>query len=129
MHLTMLLDMAADGFGDRRVVGTSEAAITAGELRQRARTGARVLRERLPGGPDGGALVYLATNGTAFPVAMFSAAYAGVPLVPLNYRLGAAQLSDLLSRHPKALVIAAPGAHDVVDAAGLPGSARQNGWS
>jgi acyl-CoA synthetase (AMP-forming)/AMP-acid ligase II len=121
MHLTMLLDMAADGFGDRRVVGTTDAAITAEELRQRAWTGARVLDERLPGGPgEGGALIYLATNGTAFPVAMFSAACAGVPLVPLNYRLGAAQLSDLLSRHPKALVIAAPGAHDVVDAAGLP---------
>src|SRR5258708_1144683 len=114
MHLTMLLDMAADGFGDRRVVGASDAAMTAEELRQRAWTGARVLEER-----QATALVYLATNGTAFPVAMFSAAYAGVPLVPLNYRLGGAQLSDLLSRHPKALVIAAPGAHDVVDAAGL----------
>jgi acyl-CoA synthetase (AMP-forming)/AMP-acid ligase II len=115
MHLTMLLDMAADGFGDRRAVGTTDAAITAGELRQRAWTGARVLRER-----EASALIYLTTNGTAFPVAMFSAAYAGVPLVPLNYRLGAAQLSELLSRHPKALVIAAPGAHDLVDAAGLP---------
>ena len=73
-----------------------------------------MLRER-----EASALVYLATNGTAFPVAMFAAAYAGVPLVPLNYRLGAAQLSELLSRHPKALVVAAPGAHDVVDAAGL----------
>jgi len=115
MHLTMLLDMAADGFGDRRVVGPAGAAVTAGELRQRAWAGARVLRER-----EASALVYLATNGTAFPVAMFAAAHAGVPLVPLNYRLGTAQLSELLSRHPKALVITAPGAHDVVDAAGLP---------
>jgi acyl-CoA synthetase (AMP-forming)/AMP-acid ligase II len=120
MHLTMLLDMAADGFGDRRVVGTTGAAVTAEELRRRAQAGALVLRERLPRGPEAGALIYLATNGTAFPVAMFSAAYAGVPLVPLNYRLGAAQLSDLLGRHPNALVIAAPSAHDVVDAAGLP---------
>src|ERR1700740_2297260 len=103
MHLTMRRDMAADGFGARRVVGATDAAITAEELRQRAWTGARMLRER-----EASALIYLATNGTAFPVAMFSAAYAGVPLVPLNYRLGAAQLSDLLSRHPKALVIAAP---------------------
>ena len=39
MHLTMLLDMAADGFGERRVVGTIDAAITAGELRQRAWAG------------------------------------------------------------------------------------------
>ena len=114
MHLTMLLDMAADGFGDRPVVGTSAEAITATGLRERAWSGARVLRER-----EASALIYLATNGTPFPVAMFAAAYAGVPLVPLNYRLGEAQLSDLLGRHPKALVIAADSSRDVVAAAGL----------
>jgi acyl-CoA synthetase (AMP-forming)/AMP-acid ligase II len=114
MHLTMLLDMAADGFGDRPIVGTSAEAITAAGLRERAWAGARVLRER-----DASALIYLATNGTPFPVAMFAAAYAGVPLVPLNYRLGPAQLSDLLGRHPKALVISADSSREVVAAAGL----------
>jgi acyl-CoA synthetase (AMP-forming)/AMP-acid ligase II len=114
MHLTMLLDMAADGFGDRPIVGTSAEAITAASLRERAWAGARVLRDR-----DASALIYLATNGTPFPIAMFAAAYAGVPLVPLNYRLGEAQLSDLLGRHPKALVIAADSSREVVAAAGL----------
>jgi acyl-CoA synthetase (AMP-forming)/AMP-acid ligase II len=114
MHLTMLLDMAADGFGDRPIVGTSAEAITAAGLRDRAWSGARVLRER-----DASALVYLATNGTPFPVAMFAAAYAGVPVVPLNYRLGPDQLSDLLGRHPKALVIAADSSREIVATAGL----------
>ena len=101
MHLTMLLEMAAEGFGDRRIVGGTAAGMTAHELRGRALAGARLLEK---GGAD--ALVYVATNGPAYPVAMFAAAYAGLPLVPLNYRLGEAQLGRLLARHPRALVIA-----------------------
>jgi acyl-CoA synthetase (AMP-forming)/AMP-acid ligase II len=45
-------------------------------------------------------------NGPGFPVALFTAALAGVPLVPVNYRLGADQLDHLLSQHPKAYAIA-----------------------
>src|SRR3546814_13226569 len=47
---------------------------------------------------------------------MFAAAYAGVPLVPLNYRLGVEQLEQLLANHPSALVIAHPGAHPIIPA-------------
>jgi acyl-CoA synthetase (AMP-forming)/AMP-acid ligase II len=101
MHLTMLLDMAAEGFADRTIVGTADAPVTAGELRERALRGARLLRDR-----EASALGYAAPNGPAFPVALFAAAYAGVPLVPLNYRLGEEQLGQLLARNPGALVIA-----------------------
>lgn len=101
MRLTMLLDMAAQGFGDRTVIGRRADGITASELDRRARAGAAYLRES---GAD--ALVYLAVNGPAFPLAMFAAAHAGVPLVPVNYRLGDQQLHDLLARHPRAVGIA-----------------------
>jgi acyl-CoA synthetase (AMP-forming)/AMP-acid ligase II len=114
MHLTMLLDMAAEGVGDRGVVGTAGAAISAVELRDRALRGARLIRER-----EADALVYLAPNGPAFPVALFAAAYAGVPLVPLNYRLGEDQLGKLLARHPRALVIGQEQVRDLVGRAGL----------
>jgi acyl-CoA synthetase (AMP-forming)/AMP-acid ligase II len=114
MHLTMLVDLAAQGFADRAVVGTAGAAITAGELRGRARRGARLLRDR-----DASALGYVAPNGPAFPVALFAAAYAGVPLVPLNYRLGERQLGQLLARHPGALVITQEQVRDLVGRAGL----------
>jgi len=114
MHLTMLLDMAAEGFGDRQVVGSTAAGMTAHELRGRALAGARLLER---GGAD--ALVYVATNGPAYPVAMFAAAYAGLPLVPLNYRLGEAQLGHLLTRHPRALVIAEQRVRPIVERAGL----------
>nr|WP_246325073.1 AMP-binding protein [Petropleomorpha daqingensis] len=92
--------MAADGFGDRVVVGPREGGLTASRLRELAVGGAAAVRAA---GAD--AVVYLAVNGPAFPVALFAAAYAGVPLVPVNYRLGADQLAALLARHPRALVI------------------------
>src|SRR3546814_20066493 len=78
--------------------------------------GRAVLGAELVAGAGADAIVYLAVNGPAFPVAMFAAAYAGVPLVPLNYRLGVEQLEQLLANHPSALVIAHPGAHPNIPA-------------
>jgi hypothetical protein len=67
MHLTMLLDMPAEGFGNRQVVGITAAGMTAHELRGRALAGARLLER---GGAD--ALVYVALSPpraatTSFP--------------------------------------------------------------
>src|SRR4051795_1710418 len=102
MNLTTLLAMAADGSSDRRVaIGRTEDGLTAEELRAVSGRGAAAL---LRSGAT--ALVYLATNGPAFPVALFAAAVAGVPFVPVNYRLGDAQLTALLANHPGAYVIA-----------------------
>ena len=114
MRLTLLLDMAADGFGDRVLTGRRSGGITAAGLAQRSHSGAALLRERAAD-----ALVYLDVNGPAFPVALFAAARAGVPLVPLNYRLGQRQLDALLARHPKALGIAGHGALGHFERTGL----------
>ncbi|WP_448628220.1 class I adenylate-forming enzyme family protein [Geodermatophilus sp. URMC 64] len=100
MNLTLLLTMAADAFGDRVVVGPRDGGLTAARLRDLAAGGAAAVRAA---GAD--AIVYLAVNGPAFPVALFAAAYAGVPLVPVNYRLGAEQVEALLARHPRAYAI------------------------
>src|SRR5215203_5957783 len=110
VKLTMLLDMACDGFGDRVLVGRRSDGLTAAELRSHALNGAALVREQ-----RADAVVYLGLNGPAFPVAMFAAAYAGVPLVPLNYRLGAEQLEKLLAKHPSALVIAEGPATSLVE--------------
>lgn len=114
MRLTLLLDMATDGFGDRVLVGRRSGGMTAAGLARRSHAGAALLRERAAD-----ALVYLDVNGPAFPVALFAAARAGVPLVPLNYRLGQRQLDALLARHPKALGIGAPGALAHFERAGI----------
>jgi len=111
----MLLDMAADGFGDRVLLGSAESGITGQDLRRRALCGATIVRDR-----DADAIVYLAVNGAAFPVALLAAACAGVPLIPLNYRLGPEQLSGMLTKHPGALVLTEDGGHPAVTQAGLP---------
>ncbi|HEX5094482.1 MAG TPA: AMP-binding protein, partial [Acidimicrobiia bacterium] len=87
MNLTMLLDMAAAGFDDRTAFGTRDHGVTYTELLARAQVGAAQLREL---GVEH--LVYVATNGPEFPVALFAAARAEIPLVPVNYRLGHDQL-------------------------------------
>ena len=81
MNLSLLLDMTRDGFGDRVLLGSHAGGITAEDLHRRSVGGARELRRT-----GATALVYLGVNGPAFPVSMFAAARAGVPLVPLNYR-------------------------------------------
>jgi acyl-CoA synthetase (AMP-forming)/AMP-acid ligase II len=114
VNLSVLLDMAAEGFGDRVVVGTRAEGLSAARLRELAAGGATLVAEA---GAD--AVLYLAVNGPAFPVALFAAARAGVPLVPVNYRLGAAQLDHLLAQHPKALVVADAAQAGAAQRAGL----------
>ncbi len=80
-----------------------------------AKGGARVVQEA---GAD--ALVFLGVNGPAFPVALFAAAYAGVPMVPFNYRLGAEQIEQLLASHASPVGIVEPRQADLVARARLP---------
>ena len=101
MNLSLLLDMAVEGFGERTVVGRAETGLSAARLRELSVGGAAVIRAT-----RAHAVVYLAVNGPVFPVALFAAARAGVPLVPVNYRLGGEQLAALLATHPGAIGIA-----------------------
>src|SRR4051812_40154775 len=85
MTIAMLLEMAVDGFGDRVAVGSltyrdlfAAAEETADRIRQDA--------ER--------SLVVLDVNSPAIPVGLFGAALAGVPFVPLSYRLTAAEIAQ-----------------------------------
>ncbi|WP_134324986.1 class I adenylate-forming enzyme family protein [Cumulibacter soli] len=100
MNLQLILDMAVGSFGNRVVLGRRDGGITAADLQRSAQGGADEIRER---GAD--SLVFLAPNGPAFVLAIFAAAYAGVPMIPLNYRLGAEAINELLSRHPGALLV------------------------
>jgi len=93
----MVLEMAASA-GDRAVVTADGRSLTAPELLALARAAADRFRDRP-------AILYLAANHLAYPVALFGAALAGVPFVPLNYRLGEQQLNGLRARHPGALVL------------------------
>jgi len=100
MDLTMLLDMVVEGMPDRVLIGDRVEGLTAQTLGERARAGAELVRRS---GAD--TLIYLGGNGPAFPVALFAAAFAGVPFLPVNYRLSAEQLDDVLIRQAKPLVL------------------------
>ena len=97
----MLLEMIASALGDRLGVGTAARGLTYQQLHDRAGAGAEVLRRH-------GArhLAYVGSSDEAFPVALFASAWAGVPLIPLSYRLGAEQLHALLALHDDVLVVA-----------------------
>ena len=49
MHLSTLLDMSADGFGERIAFGGRADALTYGQLRTRALATAEWVRRRFPG--------------------------------------------------------------------------------
>ena len=100
MTLLMLLEMIASAFGDRIAVGSRTGGLTYQQLADRAGAGAEVLRQH-----GAGHVAYLAPSQEAFPVALFAAAWAGVPFLPLNYRLGDEQLGDILARHEDLVVI------------------------
>ncbi len=101
MTLLMLLEMIASAFGDRAAIGAASGGITYSQLHERAGAGAEVLRR------TGAAhLAYVGPNDEAFPTALFASAWAGVPFLPLNYRLASEQLRGLLERHDDVLVVA-----------------------
>jgi len=100
MNLMMLLEMAAMGQGERKAVSGSGVTLTGEELFQRAGVAAAQLREQ-----GVGTFAYLAPNHPGYAVAMFASAWAGVPFVPLNYRLASQQLVALLDNHDDVTVV------------------------
>jgi len=100
MNLAVILDMVADGMPARVLIGDRSDGLTGAALRDRAAAGARQVTAI---GAD--RLLYLAPNGPAFPVALFAATLAGVPFLPVNYRLGDEQLAGIMSRQEKPLVV------------------------
>src|SRR5438552_5381539 len=91
MNIAMVLEMAADGLGDRRAIG----ALTYTQVRAAARgVAARLERE----GGEATTLATLLPNGDHLPVALFGACWAGVSYAPLNFRLPDAARAELLAR-------------------------------
>jgi len=107
----MLLDMACAAFGDRTVlVAPPEEPLTPDLLAELAGRGAAQL---VAGGYD--SVIYVATYGPAFAAAVFAAARAGVPVIPINYRQSREAIAALTDNHPGGLVIA-PDGSDLVGA-------------
>src|SRR5438270_2711132 len=91
MNIAMVLEMAADGIGDRRAIGS----LTYAQVRAEARA---VARRLAADAADATTLASLLPNGNHLPVALFGAAWAGVAYAPLNFRLPEPAQAELLAR-------------------------------
>jgi fatty-acyl-CoA synthase len=103
MNVSLLLEMVADGDGDRIVVGPAAGGLSARHLLIRSRRLAGLLRSK-----GVAQLGLIDVNSEAVPIGLFGAALAGVPFAPINYRLGDDQLDLLLRRLVPGLVVAGP---------------------
>ena len=103
MHLTSLLDIVADALPDRTAVGPQGRGLTYQDLLQRAQAVSRDLRRR-----EAERLVAVDVNSEAVPLGLFAAAVAGIPYVPVNYRLADAQLAAILERAAPGLAVVEP---------------------
>ena len=100
MNIATILDMAAEAFGDRIGVVCGAERLSYAELRQRAWNAAAAIKA------SGASYVALLdVTSPAAPVALFAAAYAGVPYVPLNYRLTKAEINELVARVAPAYLV------------------------
>ena len=100
MHLGLVLDMAHAGLADRGAVTIDGRTFDHSELIGYSWAASTRFADL-----DVPSVIYLGSNHLAYPVALFGAAGAGVPFIPLNYRLGADQLAAQHDAHPGSFVI------------------------
>ena len=103
MHLSILLDMAADAMPDRQAASSAHGALNFDQLRSSAKAIAAGLGQQ-----PGERTVFLGTNSLAVPLTLFASGLAGTAFTPLNYRLTDPDLRRVAER-------AAPGVAVVDD--------------
>ena len=114
MHVGMIIEMAAGNLADRIAVGSLDSGITFGELGTRARRAGTILAS-----DPGANVVLIDENSLAVPLALFGAAIAGKPFVPVNYRLADDRLRAIVAQTVPATVIVGAGVADRI--AGIDG--------
>jgi acyl-CoA synthetase (AMP-forming)/AMP-acid ligase II len=113
MSISLLLEMAASSNPDRTAIVSGETRLTTNELSALADGGAGVVAAS-----GASHVAYVGTGGAMLPLLLFSSARAGVAFTPLNYRLSAEGLRELIDRLPQPLVVADVEYRDVVAGAG-----------
>jgi acyl-CoA synthetase (AMP-forming)/AMP-acid ligase II len=100
MSISLLLEMAESGDPDREALVSGGTRLTAGELSALADGGAGVIAQS-----GAGSVAYVGTGGALLPLLIFASARASRPFTPLNYRLSADGLKELIDRLPEPLVV------------------------
>ena len=98
----MLLEMAAEACGDRVAFhdATANQSISYRGLLKAAEEKAKVLRES-----EASRCALIDTANLTIPVALFASSWAGIPYVPINYRLTHDEIVALLDRIKPAFVV------------------------
>lgn len=115
MSISLLLEMAVSADPDRTAVVSDDLRLTAEQLSTLADGGAGAIA-----GSGAAHVVYVGTGGALLPLLLFASARAAVPFTPLNYRLSAEGLRELIDRLPDPLVIADAEYLDMVGGSGRP---------
>jgi acyl-CoA synthetase (AMP-forming)/AMP-acid ligase II len=110
----MILEMAADSMADRVALGSLDHGMTFAELGVRSRRAGTLLAAS-----PGTNVVLVDENSPAVPIALYGAAIAGKPFVPVNYRLADDRLRAVVERTAPATLIAGAGVAERV--AGIEG--------
>ena len=100
MNIPLLVEMIAEAVPDRTVLGARGEAWTASGLLGAMEAGASEIAAR-----KAERVGFLGLNSPAFPLTLLSAARAGVPYAPLNYRLTDDALRAILERLAPAVLI------------------------
>lgn len=102
MNIMMLLEMTSGAFPDRAAFtdGSSGRTLTYAQLFEAARSRAASVR-----GSSAQRLVKLDVSNLGTPLGLFSSAWAGIPYVPLNYRLTDEEIEALLLRVTPAYLV------------------------
>jgi fatty-acyl-CoA synthase len=100
MNTGMLLERAAEAMADRVAVGGRQDRLTYAGLLDRARRVAAVVR-----GSGAERVVAVAQNSPLLPALLYGSGLAGVPFVPVNYRLADRQLRAVLARAAPGLAV------------------------
>ncbi|MEB3049203.1 fatty acid--CoA ligase family protein [Mycolicibacter sp. MYC123] len=113
MSISLLLEMAMSGDPDRVAVVSETARHTTAELNALADAGAGVINAT-----GARSVAYVGMGGDMLPLLLFSAARAGQPFAPLNYRLSGPALRELIDRLPAPLVVVDKEYRDLISEAG-----------
>jgi acyl-CoA synthetase (AMP-forming)/AMP-acid ligase II len=109
LTIALLLEMAVSGDPDRVALVDDDIRLTTAGLSDLAEGGAGVVAAS-----GASHVVYVGTGGAMLPLLIFSAARANVAFTPLNYRLSAGGLRQLVDRLPDPLIVVDAEYHDVV---------------
>jgi acyl-CoA synthetase (AMP-forming)/AMP-acid ligase II len=96
----MLLEMASQGFGDRVAFTNGDDSLTYQELYEAAGAAAAQIKKSACEH-----VAMLDVSSLAMPIALFASAWAGVPYVPINYRLTPHEIKALLDRVEPCMLI------------------------